>query len=105
MARDTHKPMENPFITLLTIKMILPGCSSLKEKRGRIKPILHRLHKEFNVSVAEIGLHDIWQSTVIACVVLSTDSDHNSSLLNHLLIFLEDHFTDVQVLEHHIESY
>jgi uncharacterized protein YlxP (DUF503 family) len=39
---------------LLTIHLHLPGCASLKEKRGRLKPLLTRLHREFNISAAEI---------------------------------------------------
>jgi uncharacterized protein len=33
----------------LTIYLHLPGCASLKEKRGRLKPLLARLHREFNL--------------------------------------------------------
>ncbi|OQY29775.1 MAG: hypothetical protein B6243_10930, partial [Anaerolineaceae bacterium 4572_5.2] len=35
---------------LLTLHIQISGCSSLKEKRGRLKPLLARLHREFNVS-------------------------------------------------------
>ncbi len=45
-------------IATLTIHLHLPICSSLKEKRGRIKPLIARLHREFNISVAEMDLQD-----------------------------------------------
>ena len=45
-------------LATLTIHLRLPGCASLKEKRGHIKPLLNRLHREFNVSVAEMDLQD-----------------------------------------------
>jgi uncharacterized protein YlxP (DUF503 family) len=41
-------------LAILTIHLHLPGCASLKEKRGRIKPIMTRLRREFNLSVAEM---------------------------------------------------
>ncbi|MBA4379619.1 MAG: DUF503 domain-containing protein, partial [Anaerolinea sp.] len=34
-------------IGLLTLHLHLPACASLKEKRGRLKPLIHRLHREF----------------------------------------------------------
>jgi uncharacterized protein len=48
-------------VSLLTLKLTLPGCGSLKQKRSLLSPILARLHKEFNLSVAEIGLQDFWK--------------------------------------------
>jgi uncharacterized protein YlxP (DUF503 family) len=39
-------------IGILTLEIQLPGCKSLKEKRSRLKPLIARLHREFNVSVA-----------------------------------------------------
>ena len=35
-------------IALLTLQLRLPGCSSLKEKRSRLKPLLVRLHRDYS---------------------------------------------------------
>ena len=43
-------------LTTLSLHLHLPGCASLKEKRGRIKPLMARLRREFNLSVAEMDL-------------------------------------------------
>ena len=43
-------------LATLTLHLHLPACASLKEKRGRIKPLMARLRREFNVSVADISL-------------------------------------------------
>ena len=61
---------------LLTIHLYLAGCTSLKGKRRRLKPLLHRLHREFNISVAEIDHQDRWQEAIIACALISNDSGH-----------------------------
>ncbi len=60
-------------IGTLSLHLRLPGCRSLKEKRGRIKPLIHRLHREFNVSVAEMDLQDAHQETVICCAMVGSD--------------------------------
>jgi uncharacterized protein YlxP (DUF503 family) len=61
-------------LATLTIHLHLPACSSLKEKRGRIKPLLARLRREFNISVAEMDLQDKWDEAIIACAVISSDA-------------------------------
>jgi uncharacterized protein YlxP (DUF503 family) len=91
-------------LTLLTIKLYLSGCSSLKEKRGRLQPILNRVRKEFNVPVSEIGLQDVWQSYWIGIAVVSNEQTHNEDVLNNLLKFIEFNWPNEQILESHVES-
>ncbi len=91
-------------ISLMTVKLSLPGCGSLKQKRSLLQPILARLHKEFNISVAEIGLQDVWQSAWIGCSLISNDANHNAELLNKVGAFIENHFPEAQVDEFHIET-
>ena len=91
-------------ITLLTLKLTLPGCGSLKQKRSLLSPIITRLHKEFNLSAAEIDLQDVWQSSWLGCAILSTDANHNTRVLNKVVEFVETHFPEVQVEEFHIEN-
>ncbi|MFQ5921822.1 MAG: DUF503 domain-containing protein, partial [Anaerolineales bacterium] len=63
-------------VHVLTLELHLPGCSSLKEKRGRLKPLLAALHRNFNVSAAEIDQQNSHRSAVIACVVVSNSDKH-----------------------------
>jgi uncharacterized protein len=44
----------------------IPGCTSLKEKRHVVKTLTASLRSKFNVSVAEVDHHDLWQRTAIA---------------------------------------
>jgi uncharacterized protein len=50
----------------------LPGCHSLKQKRGTIKPLSAALRQRFNVSVAETGHQDLWQRAEIACAAVGS---------------------------------
>lgn len=90
-------------IALLTIHLRLPGCASLKEKRSRIKPILARLHREFNVSTAELDRQDHWQEAVLGCALLSNDSAHAQSALQTVLDYVTRTWPDEEILEYHIE--
>lgn len=87
----------------LTIHLHLPACSSLKEKRGRIKPLMARLHKEFNVSVAEMELQDVWQEAVIVCAMVGNGHGHLESALQTVSKWVEGHWTDGDVIEQRIE--
>jgi uncharacterized protein len=90
-------------IGLLTLRLMIPGCSSLKEKRGRLKPILARLHREFNVSVAEIDKHDVWREAIVACAVVSNDPNHNTQVLQKIVSYIEEHWPDLTLVDERIE--
>lgn len=90
-------------IGILTLHLQLPGCTSLKEKRSRIKPVLARLHREFNVSVAEDGFNDLWQEAQLVCALVSNDASFSRQVLQTVLDFTEKNFPDLYILEHRIE--
>ncbi|KAF0106626.1 MAG: hypothetical protein FD146_2425 [Anaerolineaceae bacterium] len=90
-------------IGLLALRLHLPACASLKEKRGRLKPLLHRLHRQFNVSAAEMDLHDKWTEAVIACAMLGNDAAHLQSALETVRKWAEANWTDGDVLDTKIE--
>jgi len=58
---------------MLVMMFRIPGCRSLKEKRGLIKPLIADLRKKFHVSVAEVDSQDSWQETVISCALAGSD--------------------------------
>jgi len=41
---------EKGSVSWLVMELEVPGCKSLKEKRGKLQPLLLRLRREFNVS-------------------------------------------------------
>jgi uncharacterized protein YlxP (DUF503 family) len=90
-------------VAALTIHLHLPGCASLKEKRGRIKPLLSRLRREFNVSVAEMAHQDAWQVAVIACAMVANERAHLESSLQTVARWVEGNWTDGDVIETKIE--
>ncbi len=90
-------------IATLTIHLHIPACSSLKEKRGRLKPLISRLHREFNVSVAEMDLQDKWQETVIACAMVNSDAVTLQQSLQSVAKWVDANWTDGDVIEEKIE--
>ena len=90
-------------IATLTIHLHIPGCASLKEKRGFIKPLIARLHREFNISVAEMGLQDRWQETILICAIVGNERGHLESALQNVAKWVEGHWTNGDVIEQRIE--
>ena len=90
-------------IAALTIHLHLPTCVSLKEKRGRIKPLISRLHREFNVSAAEMDLNDHWQEAVIVCALVGNDAAQLQRSLQSVAKWVEANWEDGQVIDEKIE--
>ncbi len=90
-------------IGVLTLELQIPGCTSLKEKRSRLKPLLSRLHREFNISAAEVDHQDAWQAAVIACAIVSNDPAHSQRVLQQVVQWLESNWPDVEIVEDRIE--
>jgi uncharacterized protein YlxP (DUF503 family) len=87
----------------LTIHLHLPACASLKEKRGRIKPLVAHLRREFNISVAELDLQDKWTEAVIGCAVINSDSMFIQQSLQSVAKWVEGHWTDGDIIRQKIE--
>jgi hypothetical protein len=87
----------------LTIHLHLSGCASLKEKRGRLKPLLARLHRQFNVSTAEMGLLDKWQEAIIACGMVGNDGIYLQSAMSTVQKWVEANWPDGDILDTNFE--
>jgi uncharacterized protein YlxP (DUF503 family) len=92
-------------IATLIVHLHLPGCASLKEKRGRIKPLIARLHREFNVSVAETGLQDQWQEALIVCAMVGNEHRHLEAALQAVAKWVEGNWSDGDVIEQKVAVY
>lgn len=90
---------------VLTLYLYLPGCSSLKEKRSRLRPVISRLHREFNISVSEIDQQDIWQNAVIACAMITSDSGQTQRSLMKVTQWLEKNWLDIEVVNDTLELF
>lgn len=67
----------------------VPGAHSLKEKRSVVKSLKDRLHNEFNVSVAETGRHESWQTAELTVCLVSSDRRQAESVLVSVERFVE----------------
>jgi uncharacterized protein YlxP (DUF503 family) len=90
-------------IGVLTLQLQLPGCKSLKEKRSRLKPLIARLHREFNISVAEVDRMDSWDEATLGCALMSNNHQFSESTLQSIVHWLERNWPDVTLVDDRIE--
>jgi uncharacterized protein YlxP (DUF503 family) len=72
------------------IRMRLHGCRSLKGKRKIIKSFITRIRNTFNVSIAEIGSNDIYQSAEVGFVIVGNDKAVVNSKVDKVFNFADD---------------
>jgi uncharacterized protein len=90
-------------IAILTLQLQLPGCKSLKEKRSHLKSLITRLHREFNLSVAELAQQDLWDQATIGCVMISNQHQFSERSLQTVIHWLNKNWPDVLLVDDHIE--
>lgn len=85
------------------IELYIPAAHSLKQKRSVVKGVLARLHKQFNVSCAEVDFHDVWQSAAIGIAVVSGSAAHAEQVIERAVEWLEYNRPDLTVVDHTVE--
>ena len=90
-------------IGVCSLELHIPGNGSLKGKRQVLKSLMSRLRKEFNVSVAEVGAHDVWQSAIVGVVCVSSDASYVHGLLTRVARWVEENRLDCDLIDYQIE--
>lgn len=81
----------------------IPVCSSLKEKRSIIKPLIERVQRQFNVSVAEVDYQDSHHDAKIAIGVINNDNAFIQAYLSKLTLWIEQYFSGLDMIDQHLE--
>lgn len=104
VLRTPHFTLRTPHMIIGTceIELLIPGSRSLKGKRFILKSLKDRLHHRFNVSVAEVDGHDLWQRGILGIAMVSTDVQHADRVLSEVVNFVERD-RRVQILRYGVE--
>ena len=71
------------------VELRIHGSRSLKEKRGVVRSICHRVRNRFNCSVAEVGGQDKWQRAVLGLSVSGATAPPVRTMLDRAMRFIE----------------
>jgi len=72
------------------LDLLLTESSSLKAKRRILKRVIDRVKNKFNVSIAEVGKNDLWQSAQIGFCIVGNDRRFINSSLDKVIFFIEE---------------
>lgn len=89
-------------VGICSLKIRIFETNSLKEKRQVIKSLMGRLKSRFNISIAEIGLNDTWQTSEIGFTLVTNNSNHAHEVISKVINFI-DGDSRVEILEQNIE--
>ncbi len=90
-APNPHVPEIMIHVTLLAVELRLPGCRSLKDKRGALRPIIEGIRNRFPVAVAEVGLQDSWKHAQIGVASVSGTPSYCDHILDAVDRFIWSH--------------
>ncbi|MDP8209003.1 MAG: DUF503 domain-containing protein [Candidatus Electryonea clarkiae] len=86
-------------IGLLELDILIPGSSSLKDKRRVIRSIKDKIRGKFNVSIAEVGYQELHGRTHLGIVTISTSRKDAEERLQALFKIIDSEL-NTQVIEH-----
>ena len=72
-----------------TITFKLSDCHSLKGKRKIVKSIIARIRNNFNASIAEVELNDLYQRAKIGFAMVGNDRRVINSKIDKLFEFID----------------
>ena len=85
------------------IRLRLPENLSLKGKRQVLKSIISRIENKFNVSVAEVDDHDLWQLATLGVGCVSNDRRYTNEVLSKVVDFVVNGRFEVEILDYEVE--
>ena len=72
-------------VGLCTVELFLPESQSLKDKRQVLLSLKDRLREKFNLSVAEVDGHNLWQKAVLGLACVANEGRYVNRLLDQAL--------------------
>ena len=90
-------------IGVLQVELAIEHATSLKDKRRVVSSLKERLHRQYQVSVAEVGTLDNRRLATLGITMASNDVSHCQSVLDRVVDklrqnrdwVLNDHATEI----------
>jgi uncharacterized protein YlxP (DUF503 family) len=76
-------------VASLELDISLLESHSLKDKRRIVRSLKEKIRSRFNVSVAEVDDHDLWQRAKLGVAVVAADGGRATELLDKVGRFAE----------------
>jgi uncharacterized protein YlxP (DUF503 family) len=79
-------------VARLKVQLLLPGCTSLKQKRFVLNSIKAKLRNRYNVALCETDYQNKWQRSELGLATVSSGRRGAEKTAQSIVMFLErDH--------------
>lgn len=85
------------------LKIHIPESRSLKDKRSIVKSLTSRLQKQFNISIAEVDDHDLWQMTTIGIACVSNHNHKVDEIIDSVVNTITRDYPTIEIIDKDIE--
>ncbi len=72
-------------VGLCTVELHILDVQSLKGKRQVLSSLKTRLRNRFNISIAEIDEHDLWQKSILGIACVANETGRVNQTLDQVL--------------------
>jgi uncharacterized protein YlxP (DUF503 family) len=90
------------FVGTVVIDLNLPGITSLKEKRRRLKSLLARLQNRFNISVAEVAHNDSLRLAQIGAAVVTNEKPFADQVIASVVNVIQGE-PEMHIIDYRVE--
>ncbi|HXG42290.1 MAG TPA: DUF503 domain-containing protein [Dehalococcoidia bacterium] len=90
-------------VGLCRIWLRLPENHSLKGKRQAVRSLTARLQNRFNVSVAEVDDHDLWQMVSLGVSCVTNSERHAHEVLTAVVEYIRSQRLDMELVDYRTE--
>jgi uncharacterized protein len=87
------------------LKIHIPESQSLKDKRSVVKSVITRLQNQFNISIAEVDDHELWQIATIGIACVSNQNHRVDEILNSAVALIEHNYPTIEIIEKETDIY
>ena len=90
--RDRRQAVDKDtfYIGVSRVVVEMSGNDEVKEKRSAAAKIKDRVRNKFNVSIAEVGPQDVFDTVVVGMSAVSNDRDYVQGLLGQIPDFIDE---------------
>ena len=85
------------------ISLRMPGNMSLKDKRRVLKAIKAQTKNRFDIVIAEVADHDLWQMATLGICCISNNGRYANEVLSKAVNFIANGRFEVEMLDYNIE--
>lgn len=87
---------------LARLTLLIHDNASLKGKRKVVKSLMEKVRHRFEVAVAEVADHDLWQKAAIGVALVGNDATLLQARLEQIVNFMEAQHV-AEIVDSHVE--